>query len=158
MKPRITVTGVKEIDDCLRAMPIAMTDKVLQQAGMSAAKPLINKAKLTAPEGPTGNLVDSIGAVKTRGSQREIGEVTAGPRRGGKYKGYAGHLVEYGTRARYTRGTGGKRKVRNAYRGVMPKKPFMAPAFAATKDQVLRGYNTEVAKVLVRTMKRTLKK
>lgn len=158
MKPGITITGVKEIDDCLKAMPRDLTDKVLQTAGVNAAKPLISKAKLMAPEGPTGNLVDSIGAIKGRKSaSRNIGQVSVGPRRGGNYKGYAGHLVEYGTRARYTKGRGKKRKVKNAYRGIMPKKKFMEPAFQATRTQILSSYNTEVSKVLVRTMKRTLK-
>lgn len=161
MSVKITLTGVKEIDACLKAMPLQLTDRVLQQAGVSASKVLVAKAKLLAPEGPNGNLVDSIGAVKgsfnqVRSLQREVGQVTVGPRRG-RYKGYHAHLVEYGTRPRYTKGRGKKRKVRNAYRGIMRKKPFMEPAFQATRTQVLNDYNTQVAKSLLRTMRRTLK-
>ncbi len=166
----ITVTGVKEIDDCLNKMPLVLTERVLQLAGVAASKVLVEKARLLAPEGPTGNLVDSIGAVKSSFNKvatllRDVGEVTVGPRRGGiggggRYKGNAGHLVEYGTRPRRTKGRskGRKRIIKNANRGVMPKKPFMEPAFQATKDQVLSQYNAQVGKQLVNVMKRTLKK
>lgn len=162
MRTIIKVTGIKEIDDCFKAMPLALADKTLQQVGAAVAKPLIAKAKLIAPEGPTGNLVDSIGVVKGKFNQvaslqREVGEVTVGPRRG-KFKGYAAHLVEYGTKPRYTKGKGKIRKIKNAYRGIMKKKPFMGPAFNATKDLMKSMYNTEVAKKLVAVMKRTLKR
>src|SRR5690348_5324596 len=107
MSVKIAVTGIKEIDQAFKQMPLQMTDKVLQNANAAAAKILVNKAQLLAPEGPTGHLVDSIGVVKgsfnqVKSLQREIGQVSVGPRRGGRYKGWAGHLVEYGTKARFT--------------------------------------------------------
>jgi len=160
MKLNLNITGIKEIDDCLKQMPIKLTDKVLQNAGAKAAKPLVTREQLSAPEGPTGNLVDSIGVVKGsfnqigRG-QREVGVVTVGPRRRGRYKGFHAHFVEYGTKRRETKGKG-KYKA-GADRGVMPKKPFVEPAFNATKGQILNLYKQEVAKSLYSTMKRTLK-
>lgn len=162
MSVKISVTGIKEIDEVLKGMPLQLSDKVLQSAHAAAAKPLIEKAKLIAPEGPTGNLVDSIGAVKgnfnqVASLQREVGQVTVGPRRGGRYKGYAGHLVEYGTKGRKTKGKGNKRPVRNANRGVMPKKPFMEPAFQSTKTEVESRIATEIGKKLSSFMKRTIK-
>lgn len=153
----IKVTGLKELDAVLNEMPKAMTHKVLGQAAAGSAKPLVEKAKLLAPEGPTGNLVDSIGVEKESFSRAtELGKVVVGPRRTRRYRGFAGHLVEKGTRARYTTGKGKYR--RGTYRGIMPAKPFMAPAFEQTKAQVIGLYNTEVGKVLLRTMKRHLKK
>lgn len=146
----ITVTGVAEIDKVLKELPRQMSHTVLGAAHAGAAKPLVEKAKLLAPEGPTGNLVDSIGTVKANIKKaNQLGEVKVGPRRSGKYKGFAGHLVEYGTRKRRTR--------KGANRGFMPAKPFMKPAFDQTKGIVERQIAGEVGKVLVRTMRRHLR-
>lgn len=152
----IKVTGLKEIDKVLTEMPKALTHKVLGTAGASAAKPLVERAKLLAPEGPTGNLVDSIGVEKESFSKAtSLGTVVVGPRRSKRYRGFAGHLVEKGTRERRLTGKG-KYKAGTS-RGVMPANPFMEPAFEQTKERVLGMYNTEVGKVLVRTMRRHLK-
>jgi hypothetical protein len=66
-------------------------------------------------------------------------------------------MVEYGTRPRYTKGKGRKRRYKNAYRGIMPRKPLMEPAFQATRTQVVSSINTEIGKTLYRYMKRTLR-
>lgn len=158
----IRLTGVKEIDDVLRGLPLQVNDKILQAANASAAKYLVDREKLLAPEGPTGNLVDSIGIVRggfgqVQSGRRSIGQVTIGPRRGGKYKGFAGHLVEFGTKARYTKGTGKKRKVVNAYRGIMKSNPFAELAFDQTKNIVLGSINEQLGKSLISYMKRTIK-
>jgi len=149
---KISVTGVKEIDNCLRQLPLAVSHKVLSSAHAEAAKPLILKEQLLAPEGPTGNLVDSIGAIKiSLAKANSVGEVRVGPRRRGRYKGFAGHLVEFGTKQRRTKRSG-------ANRGIMPKKPFAKPAFEQTKGQVESLITQSIAKSLVRTMRRTLRK
>src|SRR5687768_577720 len=103
MSVKISLTGAREIDQLLRELPKQLTHQVLGTAHAAAAKPLITKAKLTAPEGPTGNLVDSIGAIKTPVKKANAsGEVQVGPRRSRTHKGHHGHLIEYGfkTRAR----------------------------------------------------------
>lgn len=161
MKVNLSVTGVEEIDKVLKGLPLQLSDRVLQQAHAAAAKPLVDRAKMTAPEGPTGNLVDSIGVVKgsfnqVKSLQRDVGQVTVGPRRG-KYKGNAAHLVEYGTKGRYTKGKGKRIGYKNAYRGVMPKKPFMEPSFVQTKSEVESRINVEIGRKLYSFMKRTLK-
>lgn len=158
MSIQIKVTGVKEIDQVLRGLPLQLNDRILQQAHTAAVKPLVQKEKLTAPEGPTGNLVDSIGAVKASArslKDRDLGAINVGPRRGRGYKGYAGHLVEYGTRVRRLKGNG---KYKSGNRGVMPKKPFAEPAWQATRSQVIANINGEIGRSLLRFMKRTIKK
>ena len=146
----ISVTGLREIDKVLEELPKQMTHAILGAAHVAAAKPLVEKAKLTAPEGPTGNLVDSIGAVKTSIKRADaIGQVFVGPRRKGRYKGYHGHMVEFGTKRRRTK--------KGANRGVMPAKPFMAPSFNQTKSEVERQIAQQIGKVMVRTMRRHLK-
>lgn len=146
----ISVTGVAEIDKVLRELPKQMTHTILGAAHAAAAKPLVTKAKLLAPEGPTGNLVDSIGATKTNIKKaNKLGEVRVGPRRKGGLKGFHGHFVEYGTRRRRTK--------KGANRGVMPAKPFMKPSYHATKNEVERQIAVSIGKVMVRTMRRYLR-
>jgi HK97 gp10 family phage protein len=146
----ISVTGVQEIDKVLKELPKQMTHTILGAAHAGAAKPLVERAKLLAPEGPTGNLVDSIGVVKTSLKRADkLGEVIVGPRKKGKYKGFAGHLVEYGTKRRKTK--------KGNNRGRMLPDPFMAPAFHQTKSIVEGGIAKEIGRVMVRTMRRYLK-
>lgn len=146
----MSFTGVKEIDAVLKGLPAQVSHKVLGQAHADAAKPLIDRAKLLAPEGPTGNLVDSIGAEKESiAKATEVGAVVVGPRRGRRYKGFAGHLVEYGTKSRTNR--------KGAYRGSMPKRPFMKPAFDSTGREVQNRIADSIGKKLLSFMKRTLK-
>lgn len=147
MSVKISLTGVKEIDGLLKAMPKELTHQVLGAAHLAAAKPLIEKEKLLAPEGPTGNLVDSIGGIKTSIKRADsLGEVKVGPRRSRPYKGFAGHLVEFGTKSRQTR--------KGANRGIMPAEPFAEPAFNQTSKVVTDGIAVQIARKLVSLMKR----
>lgn len=149
MNVRLSVTGVKEIDSVLKGMPLLLTHQVLGSAHLAAAKPLIEKEKLLAPEGPTGNLVDSIGAIKTPFKKaNSVGEVSVGPRRSRRYKGHVGHLVEFGTKPRKTK--------KGAYRGIMPKKPFAEPAFRVTQSMVVGNISEQVGRKLYSFMKRKI--
>jgi hypothetical protein len=151
----VRVTGVKEIDRVLKLMPKQLTHKVLQTAHAAAGKHTVNAAKLLAPEGPTGRLIDSIGVVKSPiGRANSLGEIYIGPRRG-RYKGFAAHLVEYGTVNRRLKGWGKYR--RGTKRGRMPARPFMDPAWNRTKGRVIGSINQEVGRVLINFMRRTIK-
>lgn len=146
MSVKMSVTGVREIDRVLKEMPRQLTHTTLSAAHAAAAKPLITKAQLIAPEGPTGNLIDSIGAVKTpMKTSVNVGEVAVGPRRRRPYKGHHGHLVEFGHRTR------AKKPGKKTF--VAPR-PFMRPAFEATKGVVIEGIRVEVGKKLAATMRR----
>jgi HK97 gp10 family phage protein len=149
MDVRMRFTGVKEIDQVLKGLPQQLNHKILQQAHTSAAKVLVDTAKLSAPEGPTGNTIDSIGVVKTTFAKAtELGLIDVGPRRG-RYKGNAAHLIEYGTR---------KRSLKNgANRGTMPARPFMEPSWNRTKDTVVNSIDRFLGATLYRFMKRTIK-
>lgn len=154
----MTITGIKELDDVFSKMPLELTDKVLQQAHTAALKPLVIREKLTAPEGPTGNLIDSIGVVKASArsiGQRDLGAVVAGPRRKGGHKGHAGHLVEFGTASRKTKGKG--KFPADVNRGKMPASPFALPSWRATQESVKGIVTQKIAEKLVSFMRRTLK-
>jgi len=111
-------------------------DKEFTKANKKAAEPLIHRMHRLAPVGLTGNLADSIGSIVSKG------EVTVGPRRKGGYKGFAGHLVEFGTKARKTK--------RGANRGVMPAEPFVEPSWEQTKNEVLGIVTKELEKTVLK--------
>ena len=155
MEFKLSVTGNVEIDNFLKGLPAQYSHRILQAAHAEAAKPLVYKEHLLAPVGRTGHLADSIGVIKTPfKSSSVVGEVQVGPRRG-RYKGNAGHLVEFGTVKRKTI----KRHPIFGYnRGVMPAKPFAKPAFDQTNAQVLGSIKNTLSIKTVQYAKRTLKK
>lgn len=144
----IRIKGKEEIERVLRGLPDQVNDRILQAARAKALKPLVERAHYLAPVYKTGNLAESIGVVKTSfKTSGGKGEVMAGPRRRGGYKGFAGHLVEYGTRNRRTR--------RGANRGKVKAKPFMEPAWEQTKDQVKNRIVDELGKTVTNYIRRT---
>jgi hypothetical protein len=156
MDVRMYLSGTKELDKVLIGLPLVPTHRLLQQAHSSAVKQTVDAAKLLAPEGPTGRLIDSIGTIKTPvGRAGSLGETLTGPRRG-RYKGYAAHLVERGTGKRTLKGKGKYRA--GTDRGVMPARPFMKPAWMRTKDSVQASIKGHLARHLYGYMKRTIKK
>lgn len=150
MSVKIILTGDKEIDAALKALPLALSHKTLGSVYFAASKIVVAKEKLLAPEGPTGNLVDSIGATRTTLKKANaLGEVTVGPRRRRPYKGFAGHLVEFGTKPRETK--------KGARRGVMPKEPFAEPTWQATKGPLEGFIAKNTGDIMIKTMKRYIK-
>jgi Bacteriophage HK97-gp10, putative tail-component len=147
MSVKISLSGVAELDRCLKGMPKVLQNNLLQNAHVAAAKPLVVTAKSNAPVGETGNLRRSIGIERiSRASSGGIGVVQVGPRRGGGNKGYHGHLIEYG---KTNRGELGDRTRPN---------PFMADAFGMTQREVEKNIafqvGVKVAQYIVRTVKR----
>lgn len=150
MKFMVSMTGAKEIDSVLKALPNTLTHKVLGAAHLAAARPLIDREHRLAPVGKTGALADSIGGVKTPMSKANaLGEVSVGPRRKRPHRGFHGHLVEKGTKQRATK--------KGANRGVMPAQPFAEPAFQQTKGEVEQNIVQEIGRTLWQTMKRIIK-
>lgn len=147
----VRLTGVKEIDSVLKGLPLQVTDRVLQNAFSDAAKPLVQTAQSIAPK-DTGTLAESIGVTKEPAKtlvNRAVGQIQVGPRRKGKYKGYHGHLIEFGTTIRETKS--------GANRGNVKPDPFMEPAFNQTSGQVENRINNSIGKKLLGFMKRTIK-
>lgn len=151
----VTIKGNKELERTFKDLQKYLTHKDQGIINLDAAKPLIEKEKLLAPEGPTGNLVDSIGGIKVSQKKAvELGEVHVGPRLRRPYRGQVGHLVEFGTKKRVLKGKG--KYPAGTSRGVMPAKPFVRPALAQTKDLVLSRVQNATAKRLVARMKKEL--
>lgn len=155
-KGGIVVTGLRELDNMLRAMTPELNNRILGAANAESAKPLIREAKSLVPK-RTGALEKSIGAIKVSIRKAdEIGTVKVGPRRGGGNKGYHGHLVEFGTGPRPAGGW--YAGFRNPGTTVMPAHPFMRPAFEKTKGQILSTQKQNIAVKLNAFMKRKLGK
>lgn len=141
--------GFKELDNVFKALPRSMDHKTWSAINYDRSKILVAEEKRNAPVGATHNLVDSIGSVKLSAKRTELGAVWTGPRRKGGYKGFAGHLTNFGTRQRRTK--------KGANRGIMPASHFVEKSFRAVAGQMEDGLAESAQKVLVRTAKRFLK-
>lgn len=142
------IQGLKEIRAVLEGLPREVNHKLLQSVHAEAAIPLVNKAHLLAPV-DEGILADSIGVEKPNIKKvNEIGLVQVGPRRE-KFRAYHAHLVEYGTVERYNK--------EGASRGVMPKKPFMKPAFESEKGTIFNRIDQILGARITAFMKRKIK-
>lgn len=149
---KLKLVGDRELAAALRGLPGKLSDTEFQKANVKAAQPLVDRMHRLSPVGLTGNLADSIGIVKAgKGNKGELGMITIGPRRKGGFKGFAGHLNEFGTKKRRTKTT-------NANRGVMPKQPFVEPAWEQTKDQVLGSIDKQLGAVITNYWNKTVKK
>lgn len=138
----IRIQGINEIKAVLAALPLDVRHPIMQATHAEAAIPLIHKAHRLAPVGRTGNLAESIGVEKPSLKRAgEVGEVRVGPKRP---KGSHAHLVEYGTKDR-------------GRTGVMPKEPFMEPAFEAEKNDVFRNIDEILGRRMIGTMRRKIK-
>lgn len=146
MSVKLSLSGVAELDRCLKGMPRVLQNNLLQNAHIKAAQPLVYGLKALVPVGPTGNLKRSIGVERVSTSTSStLGVVQVGPRRGGGYKGYHGHLIEYGKTNR-----GGRDRTRPY--------PFMQMGFNARKSEVERNIAYEVGTKVAQYISRTVKK
>lgn len=141
---KLKLIGDKELASALRGLP-GEVNKNFQKVAVKAAQPTVDRMHRLAPVGLTGDLADSIGIVKEK-----QGVITIGPRRKGGYKGFAGHLVEFGTKKRKTKS--------GANRGIMPKKPFVRPAWEQTDTTVLANIKKETNEIVNRFWNKTVKK
>lgn len=144
MSVKISVTGLKEIDEVVKGLPLQLQDRVLKTAHADAAKVGVDAAKLMAPKGKTMNLVNSIGIERVSLKRtNEVGLVQYGPRKRGGFKGFHGHFIEYGK----TNRDGSKTK----------PDPFMEPSFNQTKSEIESRIAESLGKKLNGFMKRTIK-
>lgn len=147
---KVDLLGANEILKAFSGLPYQFTDTTVQKANVRAAQPMVARIHYLSPVGLTGQLADSIGVVKSgKNNKGELGAVEVGPRRKGGFKGYVGHLVEFGTKVRRT-DTG-------ANRGAMPENPFIEQGFEQTVDEVRNRQAIELGNVTMNFLRRTLK-
>lgn len=145
MGKNLRFEGIEELGQVLDGLAgdKKLSNQVVRGILNQGAKPIIAEAKSRVPKG-NGDLEKSIGTIPGRG-QGKGQQVYVGPRRGGRYKGYAGHLVEYGTAPHLIRAkaAGGQLHLRGnvfaeqvQHPGAVAK-PFMRPAFDSKKGEAI---------------------
>ena len=146
MSLKLSVSGVAELDKCLKGMTKVLQDNLLKNAHTIASKPMVDSAKALVPVGETGNLKKSIGIERVSVSQAgEIGVIRIGPRRRGGFKGYHGHLIEYG-------------KTNPGGRSRTKPYPFMEMAYNARRTEVEKNISFYVGKKIAEHIVRNVKK
>lgn len=138
MANNLRFQGFEELGQVFDALPKNMGPKVVQQILRKAIKPMVAEAKSKAPKDDK-DLAKSIGVINGRGAGKGT-QVYMGPRRGGGFNGYAGHLIEYGTAPRRTESG------RNTGSG--PALPFMRPAFDLMYPEAVRIIKEECKTII----------
>lgn len=135
MARNLVFEGADELARILDALPGRLGKKRVGEILRKAAKPIVAEARSRVPV-LDKDTQKSIGVIAGRGRGRGE-QVYIGPRRGGPFKGYAGHLIEYGT---------APRKLKDGTStGSMPAHPFMRPAYEVAKGAALQIIKDEVA-------------
>ena len=121
------ITGLEEIDKLLKQLPETVARNITRRALVRAAKVVEKEMRARAPVGKTGNLKASIGQVGVRGlpgggQARQVGAL-----KGGRFKGYHAHLVEFGT-------------------STAAPHPFIRPAWDETRTAALKILVAELGK------------
>lgn len=130
MSVKISLSGNVELDRVFKGLPKVLQSNILTNAHVAAAKPLVTSIKALVPVGQTGNLKRSIGIERLGKLGGDSGAIQVGPRRKGGFRGYHGHLIEYGKTNR-----DGRRS--RAY-------PFMEMSFNARKGEVEKNIAFQV--------------
>lgn len=152
MTASMKVTGFRELDTLLQAMPRRLAGPGVAAGMRKALQPVAEAARAYAP----GSLDTRIRIAPTIKAGQMLQSLEK-PGKGRKvmFVGCTaphGHLVEFGTGARYQKN--------GRYTGIMPPDPFLRPAWDAHKDEVLRGLadaiRVEIEAALGRRIKKAL--
>jgi len=122
----IEIFGMEDVLRKLRKLPEQIQNNVVVGAVRAGTKPIINEAKRLVPI-DTGDLEKSIGANRRKTDEKTVVMFTVSPRRGGKYDGFHGHLVEFGTKN-------------------MAAQPFMRPAYEKEGEKTIDATREYMAK------------
>lgn len=145
------VKGIDEINEVIKSLGDSSSLN-FKQVNTDVSTELITLLKSKIDSNKTVDSGELKNSITMYPSKKNPNFVWVGPdyRRGKNVRalgiggGYAAHLVEYGTVARYI-GTRSKYvakkltegKVKAGYRGVMPAKPFIRPVYDANKNGLL---------------------
>ena len=138
MGKNLRFEGFEEAATLLDALPDRLGQRTLLKILRKGGKPIVAEARSRVPVKKKA-LIRSIGTINGRGGGRGE-QVYLGPRRGGGFKGYAGHLIEYGT--------GPRTKKNGASTGSVAAHPFMRPAYELRIDEA-RGIIKDALKEII---------
>ena len=138
MARNLRFEGFDEAAAILDALPARLGERTLTKILRKGSRPIIVEARQRAPVKKKA-LVRSIGAINGRGMGKGT-QIYIGPRRGGGYKGYAGHLIEYGTAPRT--------KKNGASTGSVAAHPFMRPAYELRIEEAKKIIKQNIADII----------
>jgi HK97 gp10 family phage protein len=141
----LKLTGFKEMDAVLRSLPTSTAKRVADRAMKAAMEPVAAAANGMRPKGKTAVIVNKKlnknQSREFRGKESETVRVmfvgSPSPR---------AHLEEFGTGPRFHKS--GK------YVGIMRARPFMRPAWDATRQQVLDRLAADLGREIEKTVAR----
>jgi len=157
----IQLEGFEQLDQVLAGLGLKLGAQVVDKVLRKAAAPLVRRAKeLSSNADVTGETTKSIGII----ANKKTNSITVGPRRGGQFKGYTAHLLEYGTAPHIIKAKAGGGLL--AFGGTFTKEvqhpgiaaqPFIRPAFDATKGQVVESVKSQLAEIIATQFKSVFK-
>lgn len=147
MSEDVSISGLKELDQALRELPVKLQRNVLRSALRASAKVVADEAKRMVPV-RTGALRDSIRVTSRLVRGVPTAKVVAGSK--GKNGVWYAHLIEFGTKSHIIE-TSTKKSLSiggNAVEKVMhpgaQKKPFMRPAFDLRSQDAIERFKEVV--------------
>jgi hypothetical protein len=174
MEGPVTLLGEKEIKKIMSGLPDKLSYKIILATERKAARHLVKNAKQKAPVASrTTNewwgrrrkdkpavrihpetLKRSIGVVKIK-TGKDFPTIMIGPRRGKrfKYDGWFGVFPEYGTKGYRIK----KGKFKGRYMKGQKAKPYMSPAFASSREDMLREMTQGIGDVAQKFIKKYAK-
>ena len=153
--------GFEALNEVLAGLPGRFGDQQVDKILRKAAGPYLKKAKeLSSNADVTGDTTKSLGII----ANRKNNSITVGPRRGGQYKGYVAHILEYGAAPHRiaAKATGGMLSFAGTYAhevnhpGIAPQ-PFLRPAFDATSGQIVQSVKDQCAEIIATGFKSVFK-
>ena len=149
------VLGMNELLKNLKTLPDKVQKRILVGAVRAGAKPIVKEARSLVPK-DTGNLKKSIGVTKFRTRKKSLVWFQVSPRTGGKYDGWYGNFIEYGTYAeldhplvRPSTGKRGEKRAKVVAKGFgLKPKPYMRPAFEKEGENSIKSVKEYIAKRL----------
>jgi HK97 gp10 family phage protein len=144
--------GFDALNEVLAGLPGKFGAQTVDKILRKAAQPYLKKAKeLSSNQDVTGDTTKSLGII----ANRKTNSITVGPRRGGQYKGYVAHILEYGAAPHRiaAKAAGGLLSFAGTlthevnHPGIAAQ-PFLRPAFDATHQQVVDSVKQQCAEII----------
>lgn len=135
MEITIDASKIAQLEEFFNELSTLDQRKIFMTAFRRAAKPLVQRAKATAPVGDTGTLRKSIGTIEV---PNEIALIV-GAKNTGANKGWYGHFLEDGVSQERFR----KTKKGKASTGKLVGTHFFENAYEGTEEEVMEAVEGE---------------
>ena len=152
---KFEIVGLQDVLKALETLPEDLSDKALLEINKKVALIAKQEVEASVPSGDNDKKAESKienNVIVTRGNKSDKTSVYVAIRN----KAFHARFYEKGTASRSTKGKGKYRK--GANRGVMPKKPFMEPAYQRAFPKMTEYFANNVRTLLTRSVTRMQKR